>query len=434
MVNEVGNSVFRIMEARPLFSKHGIFRVIQTNQQQAQEAVQQIPSDTLLGTSPDDIVNALVDRFRLDVPVIQDAAIYIADTCEVPLDVRNDPRRMVSDRSKPCYVPAHRTVIAIPFEGDPACFDIEPPIHSLNPPRAMVQDRELLLTDTRTGNDAEALKRDYTRTLDAIKGCLQRLAESVGPFNATLPGLIRSACQDRKQKLLDSAGMTAALGLPIKRRADAPSAYTVPVQRKHPRIELPTVDAPFQPEPVLSTADYDDILATMRSMARVMELSPVAFLEMGEQDLRTHFLVALNAQFEGGATGETFNFQGRTDILIRANNRNVFVAECKFWAGEVSMDEAISQLLSYLSWRDTKAALLVFNRSRDFSRVLETLATVAGTHPCFEKDLGRKDETTFSYLFHQPNEPTRKVLLTVMAFDIPTAVLQPSNRKRKRYA
>jgi hypothetical protein len=124
--------------------------------------------------------------------------------------------------------------------------------------------------------------------------------------------------------------MTAALGLPIKRRADAPNAYTVPVQRKRPRIELPTVEGPFQPEPVLSAADYDDILATMRSMARVMELSPVAVLEMGEQDLRTHFLVALNAQFEGGATGETFNSQGRTDILIRVNNRNVFVAECKF--------------------------------------------------------------------------------------------------------
>jgi hypothetical protein len=38
---------------------------------------------------------------------------------------------------------------------------------------------------------------------------------------------------------------------------------------------------------------------------------------MTEEDLGTHFLVARNAQFEGGATGETFNFQGRTDILIR---------------------------------------------------------------------------------------------------------------------
>ena len=419
------------MDPQPLFGKHDIFRVIQDHRQQAQEAVQQIPSDTLLGASHDDIVAAIVDRFRLDVPVIQDAAIYIADTCEVRLDVRNDPRRMVSDRGKPCYVAAHRNIIAIPFEGDPQFFDIQPQTWSLNPPRGTVQDAELLITDTRAGNDAEALKQEYTRTLNSIKESLKSLTESANGFNAELPGLIRSACRERKQKLLDAAGMTAALGLPIKRRSDAPAVYSVPVQRKRPRIEMPTVDTPFQPEPVLSTADYDDILATMRSMARVMELSPVAFHTMGEEDLRTHFLVALNAQFEGGATGETFNFQGKTDILIRVDNRNVFIAECKFWAGEIHLDEAISQLLSYLSWRDTKAALLIFNRSRAFSRILETLANVVGTHPCFEKDLGRKDETTFSYLFHQPNDPTRKVLLTIMAFDIPTA-LPPSPLKKAR--
>jgi hypothetical protein len=39
---------------------------------------------------------------------------------------------------------------------------------------------------------------------------------------------------------------------------------------------------------------------------------------MREEDLRQHFLVQLNGQYEGQATGETFNFQGKTDILIRA--------------------------------------------------------------------------------------------------------------------
>jgi hypothetical protein len=65
----------------------------------------------------------------------------------------------------------------------------------------------------------------------------------------------------------------------VKRRSDAPAAYTVPVQRKRARIELPPVAAPVQPEPVLSAADYDDILATMRSMARIMELSPRPFTQ-----------------------------------------------------------------------------------------------------------------------------------------------------------
>ena len=65
-----------------------------------------------------------------------------------------------------------------------------------------------------------------------------------------------------------------------------------------------------------------------------MELSPHAFHDMGEEDLRSHFLVQLNGAFKGHATGETFNFQGKTDILIPVEGKNVFIAEFKFWKGE----------------------------------------------------------------------------------------------------
>jgi hypothetical protein len=54
-----------------------------------------------------------------------------------------------------------------------------------------------------------------------------------------------------------------------------------------------------------------------------------------------------------------FNAAGKTDILIRAEDRSVFIAECKIWKGPATIRDALGQLLSYLSWRDTKAALLV---------------------------------------------------------------------------
>ncbi|MFM9616172.1 hypothetical protein ACKI18_46870, partial [Streptomyces niveiscabiei] len=62
----------------------------------------------------------------------------------------------------------------------------------------------------------------------------------------------------------------------------------------------------------------------------MMERSPTAFKTMGEEDLRQHFLVQLNGQFDGAATGETFNYEGKTDILLRVAGRNIFIAECKF--------------------------------------------------------------------------------------------------------
>ena len=85
----------------------------------------------------------------------------------------------------------------------------------------------------------------------------------------------------------------------------------------------------FKPERALAKDDYEEILGIMKNMARVMELSPHAFVDMGEEALRSHFLVQLNGAYEGDAAGETFNFQGKTDILNRKDGKNVFIAECK---------------------------------------------------------------------------------------------------------
>lgn len=160
-------------------------------------------------------------------------------------------------------------------------------------------------------------------------------------------------------------------------------------------------------------------ISIIQSMVHVMELSPKAFTHMDEEDLRFQFLVQLNGQYEGQATGETFNFRGKTDILIKHGGRNIFIAECKQWKGPKSLSKAIDQLLSYTSWRDTKTAILLFNRGKYFSKVLAKIPEIARDHPCFTRELGVADETIFRYRFRQPDDPKRALLLTILAFDVP---------------
>lgn len=114
------------------------------------------------------------------------------------------------------------------------------------------------------------------------------------------------------------------------------------------------------------------------NMVAVMERSPKAFGGMKEEDLRQHFLVQLNGQYEGQATGEIFNFEGKPDILIRSEGRNIFIAECKFWNGPESITKAIDQLLGYTSWGETKTALLVFKRQKNLSSPIPDIRTCAG--------------------------------------------------------
>ncbi|MFH0848645.1 MAG: hypothetical protein V1857_04010, partial [archaeon] len=247
----------------------------------------------------------------------------------------------------------------------------------------------------------------------------------VDNYNDSLPTIVRQYVVSRKKKLLDDLGLVQSLDIPVKRSDNVPENYVMPIVRKKARVELPQVkDGRFNPEPALKDEIYEDILEEISSMSLMMERSPETFRKLGEEEIRDHFLMHLNGHYEGKATGETFNCTGKTDILIRHEDKNAFIAECKFWQGEKKLTETVDQLLSYTSWRDTKTAVLLFNRNLDFTAVVNKIDPVMRSHGCFKqvhklRSNRLKNETTFSYVFHQPGDTNRELILTVMAFTIP---------------
>ena len=400
------------MPPRFLFNKYDISGVLRGQKQHVRQLIQDLPANKLLTAPEQDLIAALAEDCQLNVPVLKGP--YNAETGEQEVNV---PLQIGGWRS----IPGTRIVIAIPFEGDPEFFDMQPQTFGTELPQAEVENGEIRLTYLRKDHDADALKKDYERALSIIQQNLSSLEASARTYNSRLEELVTSVLRQRKQKLLDDAGMVAALGLPLKKREGMPVTYSVPINRRVPKVEQIKVEGAFAPEPALSQSDYEEILRIMKNMALVMERSPRAFVDMGEEMLRWHFLVQLNGFYEGQATGETFNFQGKTDVLVRVDGKNAFIAECKFWKGEKSFLETIDQLLGYLSWRDTKAAVVVFNTNANFSDVLTKILEIVPKHPNFKRDLGKSDETTFRYIFAQPNEPSREITLTVLAFDVPGA-------------
>jgi hypothetical protein len=100
--------------------------------------------------------------------------------------------------------------------------------------------------------------------------------------------------------------------------------------------------------------------------------------------------------------------------------KNIFIAECKFWKGSQAFIATIDQLLSYASWRDTKTAIVLFNRNKDFSAVLAKIPDAAKAHPNFRRELPARSETQFRYILMHKNDPNRELVLTVMAFEVPS--------------
>lgn len=130
-----------------------------------------------------------------------------------------------------------------------------------------------------------------------------------------------------------------------------------------------------------STDMYGHILRVVDSVGKMIERHPSTFLGKSEEDLRDLILVSLESNPLGTATGETYNKSGKTDILIRHDNSNIFIGECKVWHGQSEYLKAIDQLLGYLTWRDKNAALILFVRNQDISNVINTTQTAISQHP-----------------------------------------------------
>lgn len=79
------------------------------------------------------------------------------------------------------------------------------------------------------------------------------------------------------------------------------------------------------------------------------EVSPKAYSDRDEEQLRDILVGMMNANYPGSTTGETFSKLGKTDISFRLDSGHVLICECKFWGGAVGYGLALDQLFSYLT-------------------------------------------------------------------------------------
>ena len=379
-----------------------------------------VDADRLLNTSVDDLAKFFAEKFQIAVPEL-DVENLVVDQRETQIDVSRDPMRMIMDRGRPFYITGTEIEVEVPFTGEAEAFKIQPNPYTMNPPRAAVQGPILTFSITGTNLDADGLRREIDRTIASIQSYLLNLRGNLSGLNSQLLGEARGAIEARRSKLLASRNMVGSLGFKMKERDGAAKTFVVPEVRRKITPVMPRASAAtFKPEPALSNADYEHILSVVQNMTQVMELSPSAFHAVDEEALRSHFLVQLNGHYQGQATGETFNYEGKTDILIRSEGKNIFIAECKFWTGPKKLIEAIDQLLGYNSWRDTKTAIVIFNRNRDFSKVLAAIPEAVRSHPQYKRDLPGSTESSFRYQFANRDDRNRELFLTVLAFDVPT--------------
>lgn len=402
-----------------LFTKYDLRRSLEERERRMREEIEAYDSNRLLNTSVDDLAAYFEKTYRVEPLRLREEDLVV-DHREARVDVSQRWEYAVHDRSRPAYVSGTEFSMEVPFEGEADLFHMSPSTATLTSPQAKVEQGKIVLEQRTANPDPVVIRSEFERDLSLIRSYVGWVEKDVIRFNDSLQDQAGRWIEARRERLLRDRGVAAQLGYPLRRRNDAPRTYAAPEIRRKVRPHPPAASsAAFVPEPALADAEYEHILSVIRGMAIVLERSPRAFRTMGEEELRDHILVQLNAQYEGQATGETFNFEGKTDILIRVGERNVFVGECKIWRGPKVLAETVDQILGYATWRDTKMAIVIFNRNKDFSSVLAKIPEVMRAHPNVKRELSYRSETGFRYVLGHRDDPNRELTLTVLAFEVP---------------
>jgi hypothetical protein len=400
-----------------LFHEGELRAVLEAQKQELKSEVESQSENYLLNVNEPQLIAHFVAKYRIEPVVLHEDKIYADDTEELIPAERFDNFRFhvrAGHSYKKQVVRYH-----VPYSGIKDLLRCAPSSRLMWTEDVRVEQGEILFEVINWDDDVETIKRRWNEFLTPLKTQVANSAKEVSAFNSTLEKEIAAVIQKRKAELLKKRNLLASLGIPLKKAGDVPATFAVPPLKKKVIIQKPTASsAPFAPEPTLDDATYGELLKIIHDTGVEIERHPSIYEGKDEETLRDHFLMVLSPHFDS-VSGETFNKTGKTDILVRHEGRNLFVAECGIWKGAKQFLGKIDQLLSYLTWRDSKTALISFVRNKEFSSVLETIKTEILKHASFVKELPAAGEGWFQYEFTLKDDPSRAVRMAVMCFHFP---------------
>lgn len=408
-----------------LFYEGDLHGTLDNYTRQISEKVNAISKDQFLSTPEDDLVDHVYSELHIEPLTLHEDSMEM-EQHEVQIDVSGYRDRNPFGDPGPIYVQGIRVVVSVPFTGESVLWKLRTNHFQSVFPRADIRESRgdqagsvELVFEQPSDAQPEKLKQNLERELKSIRFYVDAQRSQVEQFNSTVPQNIRRAVQARRERLEKHEGIADLLGIPLKRRDGAPSVKPIQIKRTLVRPLPPPPKSGYKPEPGITDDDYEHILSVIRHEGRTFEATPKTYAVHDEEELRDIILAHLNGHYQGGATGETFRRSGKTDIRIEDQDRAAFVAECKVWHGPKELLAAVDQLLGYLTWRDCKAAILIFNKhNAKFTELIDKIPESLTNHPNFKRDLGQQGDGEWRFTFTSQEDELRQVIVNVFVFNI----------------
>lgn len=154
---------------------------------------------------------------------------------------------------------------------------------------------------------------------------------------------------------------------------------------------------------------FEKLIKAIQYMSVDMQRRPSQFQGLNEENIRDYLLTPINVAFQGRGNAEAKNVHGKTDILVRTkngNNENIF--ELKVWKGIKTLENATQQLISYNSWHNKYAGLIILSYNKDLTSILKQVENYLDKNFVTEKrDVNRPNE--FRFRFNQQTDEFKDV-------------------------
>lgn len=399
--------------------------MIENQKQRIISEIQSQKDNYILNVNRTEYINYLISKYRIAPIKIHNDQLYVS-TYEAMIPAEYHPVTYFVRAGK--YYKRDIIKYHLPFTGESELLKVRASTYTLSSPLIMIEDGCICFEIINFNLEADQIKQESQGIVQDIINQNEYLTKDLEAFNNTIERLVTQVFDSRKQKLMGKNNLVSSFGVPVRKVHGVSDTFSVPANRTNviPSKPKPKVtETGYKPEPAIDESIYQQILKLLNDVGKEFERLPSTYTGKKEENLRDHFLLFLEPNFEGTATGETFNKSGKTDILMRYEGNNVFIAECKFWRGIGAFHETIDQILSYLTWRDSKAAILCFVKNKELNPILEKIESETSNHNCFVKYNGKQSDSWFNFEFHLKDDPSRGIKLAVLCFHFPSQKIEP---------
>jgi hypothetical protein len=395
------------------FAQIDWFNYQQNLQQAVRQEVQALSKDYILGVDENTYKSFLIERYSL-----QPLEVFTDSEHITP---RTEKQSFQDDFGRTGYREIYLFQVRYNFGGSAELFQIKSNPWKMTSHPISVDSDTVTFELKMARKDPDEFKRKKDESFRESFANVENINKNAAEWNQSLPQWVNSIFDGRKKHFAAENDFFAAINVaPDPRTSEIFTAPTI----KRQVVPRPNVSPKkqFSRVPTMSDEMYEDVLKVLSQAGCGMERKPSLYRGKEEEDVRDQFLLFLETRYAATTgTSETFNKAGKTDILLKyEDGTNLFVAECKWWSGETEFHAAIKQLFDrYLTWRDSKAALLLFVRNKNFSAVINKVRSEAAKSPYFIGPAADRGETSLAFDFHLSSDEQRLVRFAILLFSFP---------------